>query len=245
MSCRVVLAVFVALSCTAHGRSWPPNLPEPSPPPPVPRAPLSPLQPLSPAEDAYPPLLPPPPPSPSPPGAQGSDSSPSSSGSTEVSPPQPSSPPPLPRAPSLPASTDVSPSSGANEGDENDENDGNEETDPWTNPVGTGISPAPGKSGGRPKNDEGMGAMLPIILLGMCGCFMYHNYQNARGRAERSMRAAPSDRESEGINLVSMTNSARAFVSNRAADVMDRRRDQRLNTDFNSRNTDPDEDGML
>jgi len=87
--------------------------------------------------------------------------------------------------------------------------------------------------------------MLPIILLGMCGCFMYHNYQNARGRAERSMRAAPSDRESEGINLVSMTNSARAFVSNRAADVMDRRRDQRLNTDFNSRNTDPDEDGML
>ena len=108
-------------------------------------------------------------------------------------------------------------------------------------------APAPPHRRSAPGNTS----ILPILIVGFFGCFMYHTWakhKQDRGRSQ-GMRAVGSrrDYDSEGINLVESTyGRARSFVSNRANDIADRRRDERLTANDYSRNPhDPDEDGML
>lgn len=94
------------------------------------------------------------------------------------------------------------------------------------------------------KSDSG-GVGLPLIVLGLFGCFMYHTYQKNQPRTRGSMRTAPRE-ESEGNGLISRLDSARGALGNRASDMLDRRRDQSLaRNDFSRTRQDEDDDGML
>jgi len=95
----------------------------------------------------------------------------------------------------------------------------------------------------KPK-PNGWGVILPLLLITFFCCFVFQTYQkNGGGGGRRGVRTATH--ESEGINLVDTFSNTRKFVSNRAADAFDRRRDPRLAANDFSRNNDPDEDTML
>lgn len=106
-----------------------------------------------------------------------------------------------------------------------------------------GKGPGPESSPSRKPEPNAAGIVLPLLLVTFFCCFVFQTYQK-NGNRRGGVRTATH--ESEGINLVSATyTNARKFVSNRAADAIDRRRDARLADNDFSRNTDPDEDTML
>jgi hypothetical protein len=88
-------------------------------------------------------------------------------------------------------------------------------------------------------NNDGLGALVPLMLLGVLGFFVYRSYRaQGRGGTTRGMRAQP---DSDGINLMSRVSSAVASAGGR-----DRRQAQPLRAnDFSRRHTDADDDGML
>jgi len=247
---------------------YPPSPPEPSPPPPSPPPPSPPPSasasptppPESPLEeegeeevDSYPPHTPPPAPHPPPPSPLPKSPPPSEEpddGDTNHPPPPPS---PSPPPPMLPVTSPASPAaSAATDATDDMDEDMFNPYDPWSQLAGAdGIldyhAPPPPK-----KKDDGVGAIVPLFIVGFFGCFLYHSYQGGQRGSGRGMRTAPSaDRESEGINLVSTAmGKARDgwnAAANRTNDWQDRRRSPGLaNSDYaRDRHTDPDEDGML
>lgn len=91
------------------------------------------------------------------------------------------------------------------------------------------------------KHSGGLG-LLPILLLGFLGCFLYQNWRNSRPQRTRT-----SDQE-EGVGLMDFCRPGRTGSwGNRTSDMIDRRRDPGLAAnDFSrTRNHDDDDDGML
>jgi len=92
------------------------------------------------------------------------------------------------------------------------------------------------------KQDNGWGGVLPILLLGFFGCFMYQQYQKSNARNGRGN----PDHE-EGAGLMDFCRGGRAALGNRTSDMLDRRRDKSLTGNDYSRGGrhDEDDDGML
>ena len=97
------------------------------------------------------------------------------------------------------------------------------------------------------KKDNSMGGLLPILLLGFFGCFMYQQYQKSKPNA-RGMRAANNDHE-EGMGLMDFCRGSRSALGNKASDMLDRRRDKPLTGNDYGRggrhDHEEDDDGML
>jgi len=64
-------------------------------------------------------------------------------------------------------------------------------------------------------NNDGLGALVPLMLLGVLGFFVYRSYRaQGRGGTTRGMRAQP---DSDGINLMSRVSSAVASAGGRVS----------------------------
>ena len=197
---RHAVVVLCLAVHTVHAAYYPPAPPDPSPPPPSTLLAASP-------PDCYPPLSPPPAPFPPPPPP------PSSSPSPPPPPPSlPFPPPPPPRRipypPPPPSPSPPPPGSVGPPGAPCPSNGEFDANSPWCMPV-TEEEPIP-KS-----NNDGLGALVPLMLLGVLGFFVYRSYRaQGRGGTTRGMRAQP---DSDGINLMSRVSSAVASAGGRVS----------------------------
>ena len=66
----------------------------------------------------------------------------------------------------------------------------------------------------RKSNNDGLGALVPLMLLGVLGFFVYRSYRARTGGTTRGMRAQP---DSDGINLMSRVSSAVASAGGRVS----------------------------
>ena len=91
--------------------------------------------------------------------------------------------------------------------------------------------PVPGGGRGGGGGGGGWGALLPLLVVGAGGCFMYNAYAKAqrRKRGGHGGLGGPSDPDEEDAGLLGCGSLfSRRGLRNVVSDMRDRRRDQSL-----------------